>query len=500
MKKIAVLVMWGLVQITLFVIPVFVPAFWAIAYPLLIGVGVVLALLILSDNNKLTTSKLSWITIVLAIPIVGVYLYVIFGIGHMTKYRKKILENSRMRFTMQKDYCADTSVLNDNQKSIVSYLDKMTYNTAYLHYGGDITSYDYGQDKYDQMFADIKNAKVYIHLEYYIIKKGILYSQLIELLVEKARDGVEVRIMVDFVGGRSINEADRKYLKDNGIKFAFFNELKLTALSKLSNFRDHRKITVIDGEIAYTGGFNIGDEYIDLDPYYKHWQDYHIRIVNSSVVLEYETFFAQTWYFETGEKLFQKKYYPNFKSDNINKETLIYPYVDGPDSVETFVRDMFVKTIMSATKSIYIATPYFIPDDVLYDCLLIQALSGINVTIITPGLPDKKIVKISTESYYEDMLKAGIKIYEYNGFIHAKKLLIDDETAIVGTANFDMRSFNLSFEACTLLLNGQVIKDIKRTFDDEINDSQTVYLNIVEKKPRIKKLMQIVLRLFAPLF
>lgn len=500
MGRIAVLVIWGLVQITLFVLPFFVPAFWAVAYPLLVAVGLVLALMILFDNSKLTTSKLSWITIVLAIPIFGVYLYIIFGLGHMSKYRQKVLENSKMRFTMQKDFLADSSNLSEYQKSIVGYLDKMRYNTAYLHYGGDITCYNYGEEKFNQMFEDIKNAKKYIHLEYYIVKKGILFDRLIELLIEKVKEGVEVRIMSDFVGGRTLGKTERQYLEKNGIKIAFFNELKINVLSKLSNFRDHRKIAVIDGIIAYTGGFNIGDEYIDLDKYYGHWEDFHIRIANSSVVLEYETFFAQTWFYETGEKLFSKKYYPNFDDSEINKDTYIYPYVDGPDSVETFVRDMFVKTIMSATKSIYIATPYFIPDDVLYDALLIQAQSGIDITIITPGLPDKKIVKISTESYYEEMLKVGIKIHEYNGFIHAKKLLIDDETAIVGTANFDMRSFNLSFEACTLLMNGQIIKDIKATFDEEIANSQNVCLTKVSKQPKIKKLMQIVLRLFAPLF
>ena len=180
-------------------------------------------------------------------------------------------------------------------------------------------------------------------------------------------------------------------------------------------------------------------------------------------------------------------------------DTYVYPYVDGPDSDETFVRDMFIKAIMQANQRIVISSPYFIPDSVLYDSLILQARSGVEIILITPGLPDKKIVKLATESYYYDLQAVGVKIYEYKGFIHSKKLLIDDDIAIVGTANFDMRSFNLSFEVCTLLMNGPVLEEINQIFMDEIDNSNLA--KVPEKKGHIlKRVSQVILRLFAPLF
>ncbi|MDF9867027.1 cardiolipin synthase [Bacilli bacterium PM5-3] len=500
MKRIVLLVIWAIFQIVLFFYLLFVPAYTSIAYPLLILLGIIMALAIQADDTKLTTSKLSWITIVLAVPIIGVVLYLVFGQGHMSTYRMKILEDSRLKFSKGKRHEADISKLDADQKSLVDYLDKANYRTSYLHNGGNITCYTYGREKFDQLIVDIKEAKKYIHIEYYIIKAGKLYDEIIEVLIQKAREGVEVRMMSDYVGGRTLSAPMIKRLRDNGIKFAFFNELKVNVLSKISNFRDHRKIAVIDGRIAYTGGFNIGDEYIDLDSYYGHWEDFHIRICDSSAVLEYETFFGQTWYFETKENLFKKKYYPEYDKAHENSDTLIYPFVDGPDTVETFIRDMFLKSIMSAKKKIWIATPYLIPDAVLFDALIVQANAGVEIAFVTPGLPDKKYVKLATESYYPDLIKAGVKIYEYNGFVHAKKLLVDDKSAIVGTANFDMRSFNLSFEVCTLVMGGKVINDISDTFLAEFEDAKLVTLEKVENRSALKKLSQVVIRLFAPLF
>ena len=500
MKRIVVVALWAIFQIIIFSILLFIPPYTIYAYVLLVILGLIIALHVLSDNTKLTTSKLSWIVIILAIPIVGIVLYIIFGRGYMSSYQKKILKNSRLRFDPKRIHEVSSENLTRDEKTLVKYLDNMKFRTSFLHNGGDITCYTYGQEKFDQMFEDIENAQNYVHIEYYIIKVGKLYDDLIELLKRKVQDGVEIRIMADYLGGRTISDAMIKDLRECGIKFAFFNKLKINVLSKLSNFRNHRKITVIDGKIAYTGGFNIGDEYIDLDPYYGHWQDFHIRIADSSAVLEYVTFFNQSWYFETKENLFNKRYYPDYDLAEENSDTLIYPFADGPDTVETFMRDMFLKSIMNAKDKIWIATPYLIPDAVLMESLIVQANAGIQILFVTPGLPDKKYVKLATESYYRELMNAGVQIYEYNGFIHAKKLMVDDEFAIVGTANFDMRSFNLSFEVCSLLLGGKVINDIHDTFIEEISDAKVVSLAEVEKASWLKKLSQVVLRLFAPLF
>lgn len=500
--RVVALLVWGFIQIlfvlALFFLPVFGASF--LFYIVIVLVGIIISLTIIYDDTKLATSKYSWIIIVLALPIAGVVLYLIFGLGHMNSYRKRILENSRLSYSELTEYQADDSRLDANEKTLVHYLDNMRYKTSYLHYGGDIKYYMFGREKYNDLIEDIKNAKSYIHLEYYIIKSGVLFEEFKHALIKKAHEGVEVKIVSDYLGGRFLSDEDIKILRDNNIEIYFFNKFKINMLSKISNFRDHRKMAIIDGEIAYTGGFNIGDEYIDLNEYYQHWQDFSIRIANSPVVLEYETFFAQMWFYESKEMLFTPKYYPKYDLENVNKETLVYTFLDGPDSEETFIRDMFVKVIMSATKSLYIATPYFIPDTVVYDAILIQANSGIDITLVTPGLPDKKSVKLATESYYPELLKSGVKIFEYNGFIHAKKLLADDRYALVGTANLDMRSFNLSFEVCTLLFGGSIIKGIKDTFEYEIVNANPIKLKNLKKVPYYKKILQVLLRLFAPMF
>jgi cardiolipin synthase A/B len=501
MKRLIYLSIWAIIQIALFVYLVFQPNYFNYIYPFMIFVGIILSITILSDDNKLTTSKLTWIVVILVIPILGTIIYLLFGYGHMGAYRKQVLENSKLVYRNKKTNKADYSKISERKQSLVEYLDHMKHGASYLHKGGSFTYYDHGKEKYAQMIKDIRNAKVYIHIEYFIIKEGMLLTQLIEELAKKVQDGVEVRIICDFAGSYALTNQTIGEMKEVGIEFEFFNRLGFKVISRFLNFRNHRKIVVIDGEIAYTGGFNIGDEYIDMSDYYGHWQDFHLRITNSSAIHEYETYFAQTWYYETNENLFKDKYYPDIIGGQTDPDAYIYPFVDGPDTRETYIRDMFIKSIMIAKKSIKITTPYFIPDSGLYDALIIQASSGVDVSIIVPGVPDNKpFVKLAGESYYSEMLKAGIKVFEYEGFIHSKKMLIDDDIAIIGTANFDMRSFNLSFEVCTLLLDGKIVKKINESFQIELNNSKLITLKQVKKYSIFRRISQRFLRLFAPLF
>lgn len=488
----------SILQIILVIYVLVAPEYAYILSAIFLAVGMGVALSLLTDINKLPTSRMSWIFIILGFPVIGVVLYAIFGQGHMTKYRYKLLENARFA----SKFIGQTKVVNNDNnlqaKSMIDYLDNMSYMTSNLHNGGLYETFTHGQLKYKRLLEDIENAKSFIHIEYFIIKEGLLFDQLKEVLIRKASQGVEVRILTDFAGSYRFKNRTIDELRRNGIQFRHFNRPRISVLSKVSNFRDHRKIVVIDGIIAYTGGFNIGDEYIDLNTYYNHWHDFHLRMTNTNAIHDFETFFAQSWMYETNEDLFDEKYYP--KIDVIENDTLIYPYTDGPDSPNTFIRDMFFKAIMNAKESIYIATPYLIPDTDIYNALIVQASCGININIITPGLPDKKMVKLATESFYNDLLDVGVNIYEYHGFIHSKKFLIDDNTSIIGTANLDMRSFNLSFEVCTLLVNGPVIDDIKKTFIDEIENSNKITKNDTSKRMTFRRLKELIVRLLAPLF
>ena len=304
----------------------------------------------------------------------------------------------------------------------------------------DVQIFTDGNDKFDALIEDIRNAQSYIFLQYYIIKNDLLFNRIRDVLVEKVSEGVEVRILYDAMGCRSVRKSYWKEAEAAGIKTAVFFPALFGQLNLRVNYRNHRKIAVIDGRIGYVGGFNIGKEYIGLDPKFGHWRDTHLRICGSAVgglLMRY----IQDWDYAARENLFaDPKYFVTHEETPGSSKIQIVS--SGPDCVSQNIRDNYLRLIHKAKKRIYIQTPYFIPDESIQTALLLAAMSGVEVNLMIPCKPDHPFVYWATFSYVGELIMAGANCYTYNnGFLHSKGISIDGEACCYGTANMDIRSF-----------------------------------------------------------
>lgn len=325
-----------------------------------------------------------------------------------------------------------------------------------------------GEKAWDEIKKDLKNAKSYIYLEFYIIAKGQLWNEIKDILIEKQKSGVEVRVLFDDMG--SISKIDKKMLRtlsENNIRWARFNPVKLHLDSSL-NFRNHRKIVVIDGNISYTGGINLADEYINVNSPFGVWFDTGIRLEGEASRSLLSTF-LKDWWFATGEKVDVP---PSLKNE-CEGSGLVQFYPDSPFDSVPIARNTFLSMLSNSKKYMYIATPYLALDDESINALIMSANSGVDIRIVVPGIPDKKIVFTITESHFEKLIKNGIKIYKYTpGFLHAKVLLSDSNIASVGSVNIDYRSFYLNFECGVALYESNSIKDIEHSFEELFKESE----------------------------
>ena len=451
--------------------------------------------------------KLAWILFIMFMPVFGICVYILWG-------------NSRLRRKKQIDIKQienDTNYLLDNSFEALNELkeeDKHVYNM--LQYIQNITSYPVCQNvssKYydlgDKVFVDLKqdllNAKSYIFMEFYIIDKGKITDEVFEILKKKAKEGLDVRIIYDSYGciGKFTKKA-RKDLADAGVKVYAFNPLSILINSYFNN-RLHRKVIAIDGKISYTGGFNLADEYANIKEKYGHWKDAGIRF-------EGEISWNFALMFLRDLKLIDKKIeldYDKYKSISLSsktdknaKEGIAVALSDGPNNRKNPIESLYMQMINTATDYVYITTPYFAISEPMLTALLNAARSGVDVKIILPHIPDKKIVQMSTRSYYEVLLSAGVNVYEYRpGFIHSKTFVSDDKIGIVGSANMDYRSMNLNYECVSLIYGTSTEIKIKEDFLNMIENSCIkVELKNWIKRPLIKKLIESILTVFSTMF
>ena len=361
----------------------------------------------------------------------------------------------------------------------------------------DVTYYPIGEEAYAAMLKELKKAEKFIFFEYFIVAPGKMWDSILDILKEKAKNGVEVRVMYDDLG--CLAHLDKNYpkmLEEFGIKCISFNRLNPIA-GIIMNNRDHRKILVIDGKVAFSGGINIADEYINVNSAYGHWKDNGIRI-SGDAVWNYTVMFLTLW----NAYLKEDKDFNKFKySFSKNKKDLGYviPYGDTPLDDETTGEDIYLNIINNANKYVYIFTPYLIIDTDMINALALAVKRGVDVRIVIPGIPDKKIVYTLSESYVEPLVKEGVKIYKYTpGFVHSKVFVSDDKVATVGTINMDYRSLYLHFECGCYLEDVKAIKDIKDDLVKSMEKSHKVTKK--EASPNLlKAIWQALLRLIAPL-
>lgn len=443
----------------------------------------------------------AWTLIILIIPL-GFLLYLVFGFeGRKHKvFLKKSISDEILFNEYVKNFSKNIKNL-ENNGSISSQIINFNINLckSYLNKNQDVILFHTGEEKFDNLFKDIKNAKKFVHLEYYIIRNDFLGKKLIKILEEKAKVGVEVKLLYDGMGNIKNPKDFCKNIKKYGGKVKAF----LSPYFFRVNYRNHRKICIIDGKIGYIGGFNIGKEYLGKGKKFKHWQDEHIKIVGDSVK-DLEVRFISDWNFCCKNNIKDKitlssKYFPVFDKSYINKNIKIQILNSGCDCKYDSIHSSFFKMITLAKKSIFIITPYFIPDESILTALKTAAVSGVKISIIFPAKPDHPFVYWANISYLGQLLKYKVKCYKYKkGFIHSKLILIDNEICSIGTANMDIRSLKLNFETNCFIYD----KEITIKYLEKINEYKKYCDELkyeeYENRTRVTRLKEAVSRLVSP--
>jgi len=344
----------------------------------------------------------------------------------------------------------------------------------------------------------LKLAEHHIHLEYYIVRDDELGQEIKEILIKKAKGGIEVRFLYDAVGSWKLSKSFIQELKDAGVEIVAFAPVKLPFLNHKINYRNHRKIIVIDGVIGFVGGLNIGDEYLGRHAYFGNWRDTHL-FVRGEAVRTLQLIFLQDWYYQTGETILNPTYLSPVLT-SVHADGGVQMIASGPDSRWEINKKLFFSMITSAKKSIWIASPYFIPDDDILSALKIAALSGIDVRLLVPSRPDKRIVFHASRSYFPELLEAGVKVYEYNrGFLHSKLIIVDDEIASIGTSNMDMRSFHLNFEVNAFLYRTKSVTTLVSDYVYDLEHSNQLSYQLFKNRSIFHRIIESTSRLMSPL-
>ncbi len=454
------------------------------------------------NGNSNPAYKIAWIIPILLLPIFGGLIYLMFGKYKTSKKvqlkMKKI--NDEMKLFLNQENEVKKSLKN---KSIIAfnqsqYIQKYAHCPVYRNSTSEFFSI--GEEMFQSLIKELQKAKRYIFMEYFIIEEGIMWNTILSILEQKAKEGVDVRIIYDDIG--CFFKLPYKYnekLESKGIKCCVFNPF-VPILSLRHNNRDHRKITVIDGHTAYTGGINLADEYINEVERFGHWKDTAIMI-KGDAAWSFTVFFLSLWEYLTGEEQDFELFRP-LDQDNKNYQNngFIQPFTDSPIDEELVSETIYLNLFNQAKKYIYINTPYLILDNEIQTSLTSAAKRGVDVRIITPHIPDKWYVHEVTRSNYSLLLESGVKIYEYTlGFNHAKTFIVDDQLGVVGTANLDYRSLYLHFECGVWLYDTKSIQDIKKDFLKTIEESQQITFSYCASLKWYKKLRNAILRVFAPL-
>lgn len=458
----------------------------------------ILIVLTIIKNERHLDNKLPWIILIILVPFFGGLLYVFVGANlYSTPMLKKINGN---REKVKAYLVQDPKIMEDIQNKDLNIYGQVQYISNYVGYpiynNTDIRYFPLGEDVYPVMIEELKKAKKFIFLEYFIIGEGEMWQTILEILEQKVKEGVDVRVIYDDVGSiSSLPNKYNKFLESKGIKCVVFNKLK-PIIAVIMNNRDHRKIMVIDGNVSFSGGINIADEYINKKKRYGHWKDNGIMI-KGEATWNFTVMFLKIWNAYREEDKNFEKFRPTVK--DVKGDGYILPYGENPLDDEIVGENVYLNIINQAKKYVYIFTPYLIIDSEMISAITLASKRGVDVRIVTPGIPDKKIVFTLTRSYYKMLKKEGVKIYEYTpGFLHSKVFVCDDNIATVGTLNLDYRSLYLHFECGIYIYESKVIEEIKKDALDTMEKSHLVS----DKECNagfIKSIFQAVLKLVAPL-
>ncbi len=471
--------------------------------------NLLLAIAMVISERKSVQSVFAWLSLLAFFPIVGFVLYIIFGNGLGIRTRRMLKRTNMVNIGNRKEL--EAMIKNHNYKfdertaELVEKYDeliKFNYNWAssILTDNNSIQFFADGKEQFDALKKDIVAARNHIHLDYYILAHDKFGKEIINLCTQKLSEGVSVKIIIDSLGSITTRKRHfKKFIKAGGEFREFFPPiLPFKMLNFKMNYRNHRKIAVIDGKIGYLGGVNLRADHLGYDKKLTPWRDAHIRIEGLSVSA-LQIVFLSDWRFSTNDQKYPLKYLKKdyFPEPNIDGKCPVQIITSGPSNDKAEIKNALVKMITMAKKSIIIQTPYFVPDQVYIDSLKLAIASGIEVQLMIPKIPDKKLVYNASLSYVRELVKLGAKVYLYKGFLHAKTMIIDDEICTIGTCNSDNRSFYLNFEINAIVYNEEFTKTVLKSI--EIDTKNSVEFKNNTHIPWFRRFKMAFSRLFTPL-
>ncbi|AJY73953.1 cardiolipin synthase [Paenibacillus beijingensis] len=472
---------------------------WLVA-ALLVFIFQIATILILEYRKPAKT--VAWLLILFVLPIIGFVMY--YFLAQEYRHRRRVRKQGVIAREVQLQALRRSVLVNrptdmDNpafhhQERLFNLLSSFSMlpitgcNVSEVLTNGDKT--------YSSMLSAMEGARHHIHLDFYTFRSDATGERFKEVLVRKASEGVEVRLIYDGVGSIDIRSSFVNELRDAGVQVQCFLAPRIAFFDKRINYRDHRKITVIDGTAGFVGGINIGDEYLGMDKKLGFWRDTHLRLEGDAVYY-LQLIFMRDWWFTAREKLDDAVYMPEHRCRGTEQVQIV---ASGPDSNADSVLESMFSAIAAATKRIYIATPYFIPDHSVLMGLRTAALSGVDVRLILPHVSDSKLVMYASLSYVQELLEAGVRIFRYRkGFLHAKVLIVDELVAAVGTANMDLRSFFSNFEINAMLYDKGAIRRLEQDFIQDLDDSYELNLHTYASRSRRQRAYEVVAHMLSPL-
>lgn len=467
--------------------------------------NIFLAIALIFLERRDPTATWAWLLVLFFVPFFGFFIYLLFGRKLGKKHLFRWEGKNRIGIETLIDYQIEAIEKGtfDFRLDDTAHYQDMIYlhlcnNHAVLTQDNDVQVFNDGVAKFDALLHDLENAKDHIHFQYYILRLDALGNRILDVLIKKAKQGVKVRVLFDDIGSRGLRIRHLRELIDSGGEVAAFFPAILPLINPRLNYRNHRKIVIIDGRIGYIGGFNVGDEYLGHDKKFGYWRDTHLRI-EGSALHPLQTRFLLDWNqaSDRDDIVYAERYFPAIpRKGSVGLQIVS----SGPDAEWEQIKDGYLKMIFLAKEYIYIQTPYFIPDISFLDAIRIACLSGVDVRIMIPNKPDHMFVYWATYSNVGKLLKAGAKVYIYeNGFIHSKQIVVDDELSTVGTANIDVRSFKLNFEINAFIYDREKSHELAELFEQDMQLSTELTYEMYLNRTRWIKIKESVSRLLSPL-
>jgi len=467
----------------------------------LITLSVIFIGFVIFFENRHPTQTITWLVVLGSFPLIGFIFYLLFGRNYRKEkmFRKKYFLDKQAFLTVEgEDDPRGQEKLNlmgQHQGKLFKLAQKLGNSPISFDTATKVLTN--GEETFQHIIEQLKRARHHIHLEYYIVRHDLIGQEIKEILIQKASEGVKIRFLFDAVGSWHLSKNYITALRNAGIEAVSFGPVKLPFLNNKFNFRNHRKIIVIDGNIGFVGGLNIGDEYLGRNKEIGFWRDTHLML-KGEAVRTLQLIFLQDWYYMTNHSFLTAEYLsPQIDHKHHGGVQLI---AGGPDNEWSVIKNIFFSMIASAEKSVWIASPYFIPDEDIFSAIKVAALSGVDVRLLVPNRPDKRIVFHASRSYFPELLEAGVKVYEYqHGFMHSKIVIVDNELASIGTSNMDMRSFHLNFEVNAFLFRTKSTEELVEEYINDLKFARQLDLETFQQRHIGFRILESTARLLSPL-